>query len=195
MGVVEQYRAWFIAGAVVVLLAVGIGIGWSLNGWRLSGQIAEAKTETANERTAHQADLAAISNAAAQQVRQALAKQQEAQQAVAELDRKYTEELQNALDENDRLRGDVAAGRRRLRLKASCPANSGDVPSATGTTRLDYAGTFELSAEAGRNVLDIRAGIIADRAALKALQTYVKQVCLRPTVSGLPAQMASAPGQ
>lgn len=83
MAVIEQYRAWIIAGAVVVLLAVGGGIGWSLNGWRLSGQIADAKTQTADERSAHQADLATISNAAAQQVREALVRQQEAQQAVA----------------------------------------------------------------------------------------------------------------
>ncbi len=177
MGVVEQYRAWFIAGAVVVLLAVGIGIGWSLNGWRLSGQIAEAKTETANERSAHQADLAAISNAAALQVRQALAKQQEAQQAVAELDRKHTEELQNALDENDRLRSDVAAGNRRLQLKASCPANSGGLPGATGTAGLADGSGPRLDDAAERDYWRLRDGIATARNQIAALQQYVREVC------------------
>lgn len=176
----EQYRAWVIACAAVVLLAVGAGIGWSLNGWRLSGQVAEAKTETANERTAHQADLATISNAAAQQVRDALAKQQDAQQKVAGLDRRHTEELTNANAENNRLRARLATGGR-VRVVGSCPAATTAVPAAgttTGPTRVDDAGAVELAPAAGRNVLNIRAGIIADQAALKALQQYVREVCL-----------------
>jgi prophage endopeptidase len=174
----EQYRTAVLAVAAVVLLAVGISIGWSLNGWRLSGQVADAKTETANERTAHQADLAAISNAAAQQVREALAKQQDAQQKVADLDRKHTEEMQNAKDENDRLRGDVADGRRRLRLQASCPSSGGNVPSATGTAGLgDGAGPrFDDAAE--RDYWRLRDRITTARNQIAALQQYVREVCL-----------------
>jgi prophage endopeptidase len=178
MAVVEQYRGWLIAGTAVVLLAVGISIGWSLNGWRLSGQVADAKTETANERSAHQGDLVAISNAAAQQVREALAKQQEAQQAVAELDRKHTEEMKNALDENDRLRGDVTDGRRRLRLQASCPASGGNVPNATGTAGLGDGAIPRLDDAAERNYWRLRAGIITARNQVAALQQYVREVCL-----------------
>lgn len=180
----EQYRAWFIAGAAVVLLAVGIGIGWSLNGWRLSGQVADAKTETADERSAYQADLTAISNAAAQQVREALAKQQDAQQAVADLDRKHMKELKDAQAENDVLRDRLKRGGG-VRVAANCPANPIGVPAATGTSSLDHAGTVELSPEAGRNVLDIRAGIIADQTALKALQRYVREVCVASDYSAV----------
>ena len=39
---------------------------------------------------------------------------------VAALDAKYTKELADAKAENDALRGDVAAGRRRLHIKAVC---------------------------------------------------------------------------
>lgn len=166
-----------LAVAAVVLLTTGIGIGWFLNGWRLSGQVADAKTETANERTVHQADLTAISNAAAQQVRDALDKQQDAQQKLADLDRKHTEELTNANAENDRLRARLATGGR-VRVAGNCPANPVSVPAAAGPASVDHAGTVELSPEAGRNVLDVRAGIIADQAALKALQQYVREVCL-----------------
>ncbi|MGE6320525.1 lysis protein [Pseudomonas oryzihabitans] len=175
----EQYRVAMLWAAAVVLLAVGISIGWSLNGWRLSGQVADAKTETANERTAHQADLATISNAAAQQVREALAKQQEAQQAVADLDRKHTEELKSAKDENDRLRGDVADGRRRLQLKASCPADSRNVPSATGAASLadDSGPRFDDAAE--RDYWRLRDGIATARNQIAALQQYVREVCLK----------------
>ena len=178
MGALEQYRAWLIAGAVVVLLAMGTGFGWVLNGWRLEGRVADAKAETADQVALHKADLAAISNAAAQQVTQALAKQQEAQQAVADLDRKHTKELKDAQAENDVLRGKLARGGG-VRVAAKCPANPVSVPPAAGAASVDHAGTVELSPEAGRNVLDIRAGIIADQAALKALQQYVREVCLK----------------
>ena len=178
MGALQQYRAWLIAGAVVVLLAMGTGFGWVLNGWRLEGRVADAKAETANQAALHKADLAAISNAAAQQVTQALAKQQEAQQAVAELDKKATKERNDAKAENDRLRARLDAGGR-VRVAGNCPANPVSVPPATGTASLGDGGAVELSPAAGRNVLDVRAGIIADQAALKALQQYVREVCLK----------------
>lgn len=178
MAALEQYRAWLIAGAVVVLLAMGTGFGWVLNGWRLGGMVADAKAETANERTAHQADLAAISNAAAQQVRDALAKQQKAQQAVADLDRKHTEELKSAKEENVRLRGDVADGRRRLQLKASCPADSRNVPNATGASSLADGAGPRLDDAAERDYWRLRDGIARARNQIAALQQYVKEVCL-----------------
>ena len=42
------------------------------------------------------------------------------QREVAALDAKYTKELADAKAENDALRDDVAAGRRRLHIKAVC---------------------------------------------------------------------------
>jgi len=41
------------------------------------------------------------------------------------------------------------------------------------------AGTVELAPTAGRTVFDIRAGIIADQAALRVLQRYVGEFCSR----------------
>ena len=43
------------------------------------------------------------------------------QRDVAALDAKYTKELADAKAENDALRDDVAAGRRRLHIKTVCP--------------------------------------------------------------------------
>lgn len=48
-----------------------------------------------------------------------------------------------------------------------------------GSYSLVDAGAVELSAASGSTVFDIRAGIIADQAALRALQQYVREVCLR----------------
>ncbi|MDE9448005.1 lysis protein, partial [Xenorhabdus bovienii] len=85
-----------------------------------------------------------------------------------EMDTKHTQELANAKSEIDTLRADVAAGRRKLRIQAVCPVrettSSGSVVDAT---------TVELTGEAGSTVLDIREGIINDRAKLKYLQDYV----------------------
>ena len=177
MGALEQYRAWLIAGAVVVLLAMGAGFGWVLNGWRLEGRVADAKAETANQAALHKADLAAISNAAAQQVTQALAKQQEAQQAVADLDRKHTEELKSAKEENVRLRGDVADGRRRLQLKASCPTDSRNVPSTTGATSLADGAGPRLDDSAQRDYWTLIDRIAEAKQQIAGLQQYARSVC------------------
>ena len=57
------------------------------------------------------------------------------QRDVAALDAKYTKELADAKAENDALRGDVAAGRRRLHIKAVCQS----VREATTASGVDNA--------------------------------------------------------
>ena len=126
---------------------------------------------------AHQSDLSAIISTANTQVRQALDKQQAAEQARAEIDARTTKEKANALAENEKLRADVAAGDRRLRIAGRCSASSSNLPDTTSAARLDDGGTVELAGAAGRTVFDIRAGIIKDRAALKGVQEYVLRVC------------------
>ncbi|WP_340619135.1 lysis protein, partial [Xenorhabdus entomophaga] len=95
--------------------------------------------------------------------------QQERIKQLHELDTRHTQELANAKIEIDTLRADVAAGRRKLRIKATCPvretATSGSVDDATAV---------ELTGETGSTVLDIREGIINDRAKLRYLQDYVR---------------------
>ncbi|MDE9537403.1 lysis protein, partial [Xenorhabdus bovienii] len=72
----------------------------------------------------------------------------------------------------DNLRADVAAGRRKLRIKAICP-----VLETTSSRGMGDATTVELTGEAGSTVLDIREGIINDRAKLRYLQDYVNTEC------------------
>ena len=57
------------------------------------------------------------------------------QRSVAALDAKYTRELADAKAENDALRDDVAAGRRRLHIKAVCQS----VREATTASGVDNA--------------------------------------------------------
>lgn len=154
----------------IAALLIGAGGAWM---W----QAHSYGTIIANNEAARQADLAMVSAAGAAQARQAVEKQQAAEQALAILDQKTQKEKTDALDENDKLRSAVSAGTRRLRIAGSCSAGGGDVPSSAGAASLGNAGTIELAPAAGSTVLSIRAGIIADQAALKALQSYVAKVC------------------
>jgi prophage endopeptidase len=158
-----------LAGVLALLLITAGGV-WRVQDWRYGKQLAE-------QAGLHKDDLTAISNAAADQVRQALDKQQVAEQARADIDLKTTKEKKNDLAENERLRGVVAAGERRLRIAGSCSASGSNVPSTTVGPDLDDGRTFELSSVAGQTVFDIRAGIIADQTALKGLQRFVMNVC------------------
>jgi len=162
---------WGLLALVVLALMLGTGAcAWMWQANSYGKKLAEQKST-------FDTDLTSIANAGAAQSRQALAKQQSAEQALAVLDQKATEEKTNALAENDKLRADVASGARRLRIAGSCSTSGGNVPGTTISSSLGDAGTFELSPASGSAVLSIRAGIIADQAALKALQSYVMNVC------------------
>ncbi|MDE1484579.1 lysis protein [Xenorhabdus bovienii] len=102
----------------------------------------------------------------------AINEQQKRIQHLAELETKHRQELDNAKSEIDTLRADVAAGRRKLRIKAICP-----VLETTSSGGLVDATPVELSGETGSTVLDIREGIINDQAKLRYLQDYVNTEC------------------
>ena len=179
-----------LLGCIAIALAlIGIGAGsaWAWQANKYTGQLA-------TQASTFKGDLLAISNAAEEQARQAVANQQRAEQAVADLDTKHTQEKTDALaenealrtqltgaqDDNNQLHSDVAAGYRRLRIAARCPASnpgSSNVSAPTSTASLGDAASVELSQASGQSVFDIRAGIIADQAALKALQDYSTNVC------------------
>ncbi|WP_416183136.1 lysis protein [Escherichia coli] len=110
------------------------------------------------------------------QAKATVTEMQQRQHDVAALDAKYSRELADARAENETLRADVAAGRKRLRINATCP---GSVREATATARVGNDASVELSPVAGRNVLGIRDGIISDQAALRTLQEYIRTQCLK----------------
>lgn len=155
----------------IAALLVGAVGAWM---WQANSYDRIIATNEANR----QADLTKIANAGAAQALQALEKQQAAELALATLDHKAQQEKTDGLAENERLRRAADDTARRLRVAGSCIAGGGGVPGPASTSSLGDAGAVELSAAAGSTVFDIRAGIIADQAALKALQAYVTNVCL-----------------
>ncbi|WP_096978820.1 lysis protein [Escherichia coli] len=104
-----------------------------------------------------------------------IADMQKRQRDVAELDAKYSKELADAKAENDALRDDVTAGRRRLLVNARC---SGAVREATGTPGVDDAGTAELTPGAREHYYRLRDEIETSDKMIRGLQEYIRTQCM-----------------
>ena len=111
-------RVTAIISALVICIIVCLS--WAVNHYRDN-----AITYKARAQKCHELKLA---NAA-------ITDMQMRQRDVAALDAKYTKELADAKAENDALRDDVAAGRRRLHIKAVCQS----VREATTASGVDNA--------------------------------------------------------
>ncbi|EHU0151582.1 lysis protein [Salmonella enterica subsp. enterica serovar Sandiego] len=92
----------------------------------------------------------------------------------AALDAKYTQELANAKAESEKLRADLASGRRRLQLHAVCmPATAGNT-AATGATD---AAAARLTPDAERDYQRLRTEARAITAQVEGLQQYITEQC------------------
>ncbi|WP_409559453.1 lysis protein [Escherichia coli] len=100
---------------------------------------------------------------------------QQRQRDVAALDAKYSRELANAKAENETLRADVAAGRRRLHIKAVCQS----VREATTASGVDNATSPRLADTAERDYFTLRERLIIMQKQLKGAQLYIREQCLR----------------
>ena len=110
-------RVTAIISALVICI---IGLSWAVNHYRDNAITYKAQ----RDKNARELKLA---NAAITDMQM--------RQRVAALDAKYTKELADAKAENDALRDDVAAGRRRLHIKAVCQS----VREATTASGVDNA--------------------------------------------------------
>ena len=109
-------RVTAIISALVICIIVRLS--WAVNHYRDNAITYKAQRQNARELK--------LANAA-------ITDMQMRQRDVAALDAKYTKELADA--ENDALRDDVAAGRRRLHIKAVCQS----VREATTASGVDNA--------------------------------------------------------
>ena len=101
----------------------------------------------------------------AQQAAQAL-------QARDDLDKQRFQEMSDAKNQIDNLRDQLAAGTKRVLVRATCPA----VQPSTGTTGVDDAREPTLTAAARQDYLRLREQIVTTEAQLQGLQGYVRQV-------------------
>lgn len=93
------------------------------------------------------------------------------------LDRKYTADLSAAERRIDELSADIAAGPKRVFVRAKCPSGS----SATSTSgSVGDGGAAEIAGVTRQDYLRLVRGIAKQDAQIRYLQDYVKQQCLRP---------------
>ena len=89
------------------------------------------------------------------------------------LDAKYTKELTDAKAENDALRDDVAAGRRRLHIKAVCQS----VREATTASGVDNAASPDTADTAEQDYFTLRERLITMQKQLEGTQKYINEQC------------------
>ena len=92
------------------------------------------------------------------------------------LDQKYTADLSAAERRIDELSADIAAGPKRVFVRAKCPSGSAEA-SATGG--VGDGGAAELGQAAREDYIRLVRGIAKQDAQIRYLQDYVKQQCLR----------------
>ncbi|WP_409241900.1 lysis protein, partial [Escherichia coli] len=102
-----------------------------------------------------------------------IADMQQRQRDVAALDAKYSRELANAKAENETLLADVAAGRRRLHIKAVCQS----VREATTASGVDNATSPRLADTAERDYFTLRERLITMQKQLEGTQKYINEQC------------------
>ena len=99
------------------------------------------------------------------------------QRDIAALDAKYTGVLADAKATIDQLERDVASGKRRLQLNATCPKNRSSSPaSSTGVDDADRPG---LTDSAQRDYFTLRERIVTITGQVNYLQDYIRTQCLK----------------
>ncbi|AZS56779.1 lysis protein [Pectobacterium parmentieri] len=106
------------------------------------------------------------------QAKETIIDMQTRQRDVAALDEKYTRELADAKKTISDLHRDVDAGRKRLRVAATCK------PTAFAPGLVN-AGTCELDTNSRRTYFRLREQLITTENQVRGLQEYVKGQCLK----------------
>ena len=111
-------------------------------------------------------------NARESKLANAITDMQMRQRDVAALDAKYTKELADAKAENDALRDDVAAGRRRLLISPACQSvREATTPPAWIMQPPRLADTAE------RDYFTLRERLITMQKQLEGTQKYINEQC------------------
>lgn len=145
---------------IAVVACIIVSLGWAVNHYR-DNAIGYKKQRDA-----------AVNEAAL--AKATITDMQTRQRDVAALDAKYTKELADANAENNRLRADVVAGKRRLQIAATCSKDE-----TTGSSGLVDGSSPRLTADAELNYWRLRDGIAAVTKQLTGLQEYVRTQCLK----------------
>ena len=139
---------WLIVGLCFLTLVLTFAAYFYRNHWHEEKLPAEQAGEKAEE------------------LQQSIEKIQRQQQAVAEIDKHYTQELAKANEGIKRLGADLATGGKRLYLKAEWPK----LPESITTPSVDNATRARLGSDAEQNHLRLRQQVAQRQKQLEALQ-------------------------
>lgn len=154
-------------GCLILLAVASIAAGaagWTLNGWRLSSQIERIQAD-------HAAYVAAAERSRADAESKYRQAERDAAQAVAQAQNDYQEALRHAKTETDALRAAVAAGDKRLLVRARC-TDTYRVSADAGTGPGADAATAELDPAARPDYFALVGGISQAEQQIVALQQY-----------------------
>lgn len=148
-------------GAIVALLIVVAALAWTT--YHYHGNAVKYKSQ--RDTATHNLKLA----------NETIDDMQIRQRDVAALDARYTKELADAQNQIDALERDVAAGRRRLYVNATCPA----VPTgkSTSTARMDNAASPRLADSAQRDYFTLKERVTTMQKQLEGAQDYIRTQC------------------
>lgn len=155
--------------AVVGLVAAALAscAAWTAQGWRYGEEIATMRADE--------------SDRVAEAQRQAREILQRRYAVVAETNERNARAewaayggMRNAQVQDDRLRADVDAGRKRLHVAAVCPAAGGRVPDTGAGTGLGNGARAELDPAARSDYFALRSGIQQVTAQLEACQARLR---------------------
>ena len=163
--------AYMKAGAILLLVACSVFSTWKVDAWRYGKQLAE-------QSVAYQADLTAISNAAAAQFRADQDKRLALEQRLAASDQTHHEALTNAQKDQARLRDRLATSDLRLSVVlAEDSAGGCSVPAGTGAGGVVHGGArARLDPAHAQRIIGITDEGDRGLIALAACQAYAREV-------------------
>ncbi|ENN1043931.1 lysis protein [Salmonella enterica] len=153
-------------GVIISLLIVAAALAWTTDRYHSNAVRYKDQRDTAT----HSLTLA----------NETIDDMTQRQRDVAALDAKYTKELADAKAENDALERDVADGRRRLYVNATCPAMP--TGKSTSTARMDNAASPRLADSAKRDYFTLKERVTTMQKQLEGAQDYIREQC--PRVNG-----------
>ncbi|EAU2154491.1 lysis protein [Salmonella enterica] len=148
-------------GAIVSLLIVAAALAWTADHYHGNAVKYKDQRDTVTHKLA-------LANAT-------ITDMQTRQRDVAALDVRYTKELADAQNQIDALERDVAAGRRRLYVNATCPAMP--TGKSTSTARMDNAASPRLADSAKRDYFTLKERVTTMQKQLEGAQDYIRTQC------------------
>ncbi|AFE60794.1 lysis protein (plasmid) [Rahnella aquatilis HX2] len=156
--------------SIVLVFVAGAALSWWIEGLRWDVDVSRL-----NE--AHTAEFKKQSDQAVIDLTNQKKRTETALAAFAALDAKHTKEMADELAKNEKLRADVAAGTRRVRIDAANLATCQLVGNSTSRSgSLGDAVQIDLTPAGGSAVLSLRESTSKDAEVIQYLQGYAAEV-------------------